>query len=167
MAAVDSGCGNTLSAQVSRAEQFALWAIRVWWSRFPELDAVWPKLAQRFRAFGIPAALESFHGFCSIALVMAEEIPVIACLRCSSINAHEERLLQILCLAARGETLLAHRELRATLPTASARLAIQHAERFAQLLSVAGLDWPRGDELTGERLSPISSSHTNTASRLH
>src|SRR5262245_52405425 len=103
----DPVAGPRLAAHASRAEQFALWAIRLWWSRYPELDLVWPKLARGFRAFGMPAALESLHGFCSIALVMAAEVPALACERCSSINSHEERLLQVLRLASRGESALA------------------------------------------------------------
>ena len=167
MSATAQIAGPRLCAQASRAEQFALWGIRLWWCRYPELDAVWPRLAQGFRAFGMPAALEPLHGFCSIALVMSEETPAIACPRCSSINSHEERLLQILCLAAQGEGALAHQQLLSTLPAASARLATRHAERFAQLLTVAGLAWPRCDEPRGDRFSPIFDSHSNTSPRLH
>jgi hypothetical protein len=167
MGGSDSCTSLRPAAQASRAEQFALWAIRIWWSRFPELDAVWPKLAQGFRAFGMPAALESLHGFCSIALVKAEETPVIACSHCTSINRHEERLLQILCLAAQGRTLLAHQELLSSLPAASTRVATQHAERLAQLLTVAGLEWPRGDELNGDMPSSNYRSHAQPSSRLH
>jgi hypothetical protein len=167
MTAIDSTAALRLAVQASRAEQFALWAIRLWWSRFPELDAVWPKLAQGFRAFGMPAALESLHGFCSIALVVAAQTPAIACARCSSIHPDEERLLQMLCLAARGETVLAQRQLLSTLPAASAQLAIRHAERFAQLLIVAGLEWPRVDEPDGESLSSNAASRAHASSRLH
>jgi hypothetical protein len=154
-------------AQVSRAEQFSLWAIRIWWSRFPELDAVWPKLAQGFRAFGMPAALESLHGFCSIALVMAEDIPTLACSRCTSINRDEERLLRILRLAAQGQTHLTFQELLSDLPAGSARIAARHAERFAQLLTVSGLEWPRGNEPDGEKASATSGRHSQPSSRLH
>lgn len=156
-----------LSAQASRAEQFALWAIRLWWSRYPQLDAVWPKLEHGFRIFGMPAALEPLHGFCSIALVMSEDPPSVACSRCSSINSHEERLLRILCLAAQGEGPLANQQLLSALPATSARLATRHAERFAQMLIVAGLIWPRCDEPRGERFSSIFDSHSNTSLRLH
>jgi hypothetical protein len=163
----DTYTGLRPAAQASRAEQFALWAIRIWWSRYPELDAVWPKLAQGFRAFGMPAALESLHGFCSIALVKAEQVPAISCPRCTSINHNEGRLLQILCLAAQGRMFLVHRELLSILPAPSARLATQHAERLAQLMTVAGLEWPRDDELSGERPSSNFNSHSQISSRLH
>ena len=164
MGGMDTGAVPRPAAQASRAEQFSLWAIRIWWSRYPELDAIWPKLAQGFRAFGIPAALESLHGFCSIALVMAKETPAIACSRCTSINRHEERLLLILRLAAQGQTHLALQELLSGLPSASARMAARHADRFAQLLTVSGLEWPRGN---GERPSATPGRHTQPSSRLH
>ena len=43
-----------LAASATRAEQFSVWAMRLWWRGFPELDTAWPHLVAEFRRCGVP-----------------------------------------------------------------------------------------------------------------
>lgn len=124
------------------AEQFSIWAMRLWWSGFPELDSAWPDLVRGFRACSIPSALEACHRFCSVTLSAAGCGGGIACLYCPRITTVEEALLESLGAAASSNYLDVETYLRRVMPDSAARLAAPHAMRFARNLTGTGLHWP-------------------------
>lgn len=125
----------------ARAEQFSIWAMRLWWGGFPELDTAWPDLVRGFKVCGVPAALESLHRFCSIALSAAGCGSGIACIHCPRITAVEEKLLDALAAAQRCDSIELECRLREFMPASAARLATAHAQRYAQALTTGGLEW--------------------------
>lgn len=125
----------------ARAEQFSLWAMRLWWGGFPELDTAWPDLVRGFRVCGVPAALESLHRFCSIALSAAGCGSGIACIHCPRITAIEEQLLAALAVAQQCDSIELECRLREFMAPSAARLATAHAKRFAHALASGGLEW--------------------------
>lgn len=131
-----------LAAAASRAEQFSIWAMRLWWCGFPEIDSVWPDFAQGFRACGVAPALESCHRICSIALATAGCGNGIACLHCPHIAPAEEQLLAALVAANSGESDRSEMLFRQFLPATAARLVAPQAVHYAQILTHAGLLWP-------------------------
>jgi hypothetical protein len=124
------------------AEQFSIWAMRLWWSGFPELDAAWPDLVRGFRACSVPSALEACHRFCTVTLSAAGCGDGIACLYCPRIATVEEALLASRSTAASSNYLDVESHLRRIMPDSAARLAAPHAMRFARHLDGAGLRWP-------------------------
>lgn len=151
------------------AEQFSVWAMRLWWSAFPELDAAWPDLVRGFRVCTSPAALEPFHRFCSVTLSAAGCGAGIACLRCPRITLLEDRLLESLAAAAAGDADV-EMVLRTVLPASAARLAAPHAIRFAQLIAEAGLGWPQPVHVASVRAgheSPFAALAAGESRRLH
>src|SRR5262245_56151634 len=118
------------AACASRTEQFLIWAMRLWWRAFPELDLAWGDLVIGFRHCGVPAAIESCHRFCSIALVAADRAGGIGCLHCPFISRAEEDLLEALSLASCGDVEAAEIPLRRLMSARAARHAAPHAVRF-------------------------------------
>ncbi len=129
-----------LAASATRAEQFSVWAMRLWWRGFPELDATWPHLVAGFRRCGVQA-IEACHRFCSTALAAAGCGYGIGCLHCPRLTPTEERLLAALASANAGVH-EAELRLREVLPASAARLAAPHAVRLARALADSGLEWP-------------------------
>jgi hypothetical protein len=130
------------AASATRAEQFSIWALRLWWRAFPELDAAWADFLHGFRVCGVPSAVESCHRFCSIVLAAAGCGSGIACLHFPHIAPAEEQLLSLLAAGTAGEAGRVERLLRKVVPPAAARLASSHAVHYAQILNNAGLHWP-------------------------
>jgi len=142
----------------SRAEQFSIWAMRLWWGGFPELDTAWPDLVRGFRVCGVPTALESLHRFCSIALAASGRGSGVACIHCPRITAVEEQLLDALAVASESDSIEIECRLRQVLPPAAARLAAAHAGRYARALAAGGLEW---------RTSIFDFDATPASQRLH
>lgn len=132
-----------LAASATRAEQFSIWAMRLWWRGFPELDAIWPDFVHGFRVCGVLPAIESCHRFCSIALAASGHGCGIGCLHCPQIAPREERLLEALGAANGGNHDLVENLLRNSVPASAARLMAPHAVHFARALNDAGLLWPQ------------------------
>lgn len=129
-----------LAAATTPAEQFSVWAMRLWWRGFPELDTAWPHLVAGFRRCGVQA-IEACHRFCSTALAAAGCGYGMGCLHCPRLTPTEERLLAALA-SANGGVEEAELRLREVLPASAARLAAPHAVRLARALSDSGLEWP-------------------------
>lgn len=125
----------------SRAEQFSIWALRIWWRAFPELQAGWGDFLHGFRVCGVQPAIESCHRFCSIVLGTSARGSSIACVHFPHILAAEERLLAVLAAGQSGDVARVEELLREFVPPATARVAATQAARFAQVLANAGLDW--------------------------
>jgi hypothetical protein len=124
------------------AEQFCIWAMRLWWRGFPELDAVWPDLARGFQVCGVTPALEAWHRFCSTALAAAGQGAGVACLYCPRITPTEECLLAALSVASTGSPAQVERVLLNCVPPAAARLMTPHVMHFTRVVTHAGLQWP-------------------------
>jgi hypothetical protein len=131
-----------LAESATPAEQFSIWAIRMWWGAFPELDTVWAELARGFRFCAAPSALEACHRFCSVMLCAAGCGSGIACIHCPRITPLEDRLLEALAAARTNEYLETEMLLRQLVPASAARIAAPYAARFARDLAEAGLQWP-------------------------
>jgi len=157
-----------LASSASRAEQFSVWAIRLWWQGFPQLEAVWPRLAAGFQQCGVPLAIEACHRFCSTVLAAAGSGSGVACLACPRITSGEEYLLAALVVASTGCIDAAETQLRQMMPASAARIAAPHAVRFAQALARAGLEWPASEDSWSEPAPQAGSAGFLTASsRLH
>lgn len=140
-----TGLSNTrLAAAATRGEQFSLWAMRLWWGGFPELDRAWPDLVAGFRAYGVQGAIEACHRFCSTALAAAGCGYGIGCLQCPHITPTEERLLAALAAASSGDLDSVESRLQEVLPASAARLAAPHAVRLVRALATSGFEWPAG-----------------------
>lgn len=150
----EPGLTTRLAASASRAEQFSVWAMRLWWRGFPELDTAWPHLVAGFRRCGVEA-IEACHRFCSTALAVAGCGYGIGCLNCPRLTPTEERLLAALASASAGVH-EAEIRLREVLPASAARLAAPHAVRLARALSDSGLEWPTSDCVELEELPALS-----------
>jgi hypothetical protein len=154
-----------LAASATRAEQFSIWAMRLWSGHFPELDAAWPDFVRGFRVCGVQSAIEACHRFCSVALAAAGCSCGIACPCCASITPLEEKLLEALAVASRGDLDAAEEYLRKVMPASAARLAIPHAARFAQALARAGLDWPTAPAIDEDVYERVDYSVASVSSR--
>jgi hypothetical protein len=157
-----------LAATASRAEQFSLWAMRLWWQGFPEIDAVWGDLVRGFRVCGVSTALEPWHRFCSLMLATGGAGHAIACIYYPRVMPGETLLLDALATAARGSVELLEAHLRAVTPPTVARLAAPHACRFATALTEARLDWPTSNyPQRHSQYAAVASVPTLASNRLH
>ena len=127
----------------TRAEQFAIWSLRLWWRAFPELQCAWPELLHGFRVCHVPTAVESCHRFCSTVLVIAGCGSGVACLHFPRIAATEEQLLTTLAAGASGDQQRVERVLRTFVPANVAVVAAPHALQYSQILASAGMEWPQ------------------------
>jgi hypothetical protein len=126
----------------TRAEQFSIWALRLWWRSFPELHNGWADFLHGFRVLGVVPAVESCHRFCSVVLAAGGRDPGLACPHFPLILDREERLLAAFSAASEGDLVLSERVLSTFTSPSMARTGAQHAERYVQILSSAGLEWP-------------------------
>jgi len=157
-----------LAAGATPAEQFSIWAMRLWWSAFPELDSAWADLARGFRVCAVPASLESFHRFCSVVHSAAGCGSGIACLHCPRITCVEDRLLEALAAATAPDYTQTEDLLRQIMPASAARIAAPHAARFARELAQAGLPWPALPEAMDVRIRACEQpAATHVSERLH
>jgi hypothetical protein len=131
-----------LVARATRAEQFSLWAMRLWWHVSPELQFGWSELLHGFGGCGVSSAVEPCHRFCSLILGAGGCGPRIACIHFPRILPIEEQLLGALAVGTTGEPWVVEASLRTFLPAAVARSAAPLAVDYARILSNAGLDWP-------------------------
>lgn len=130
-----------LASSASQAEQFSLWAMRLWWRAFPELQAAWPDFLHGFRVCGVPAAVESCHRFCSVVLATGMCGVEIGCVHFPRILPAEERLLEALSAARDADASRVEAILREVVPPSAAHVATPLALRYAQILTGAGLSW--------------------------
>lgn len=126
----------------TQAEQFSLWAFRLWWSAFPELQLAWGDFLHGFRVCGVLPAAESCHRFCSIVLATAGGGSGVACLNCPYILPTEDQLLSALVVAGSADVSNVERALRKLIPPTAARVAAPLAVRYTQALADAGFKWP-------------------------
>jgi hypothetical protein len=141
------------AASATRAEQFSIWALRLWWEAFPDLPGAWSDFLHGFRVCGVQTAVESCHRFCSIVLATGACGTGVACLHAPHIAPTEEQLLAALAAADRGDVARVEGLLRTMVPNTAARIAAPLAVHYAQILTTAGLSWPRSpDVLCSERL---------------
>lgn len=131
-----------LASRATRAEQFSLWALRLWWHAFPELQFGWRELLHGFRVCGVPSAVECCHRFCAVILSAGGCGSGIACIHFPRILQTEEQLLAALAAGTTGEPWVVEASLRAFAPAAAARSAAPLAVDYARILANAGLDWP-------------------------
>jgi hypothetical protein len=148
------------AASATRAEQFSIWALRLWRRAFPELDRGWSGFLHGFQVLGVLPAVESCHRFCSVVLARSEAC--VACQHFPLILADEEQLLAALRAASEGDTSLSERMLSRFVSPPAARVGAQHAARYAQILSDAGLQWP-----THELAFPRAMLHTKEGPLLY
>jgi hypothetical protein len=142
--------------------------MRLWSGHFPELDTAWPDFVRGFRVCGVQSAIEACHRFCSVALAAAGCCSGIACPCCPSITPVEEKLLEALAIAGRGEVEVAEEYLRQIMPASAARLAVPHAARFALVLARSGLEWPATPASAGVAVDPVGLvDSTMYSGRLH
>jgi hypothetical protein len=157
-----------LAEQATPAEQFSIWAMRLWWGAFPELETAWPDLVRGFRICAVTSALEAFHRFCSIALSAAGCGAGMACLYCPRITPLEDKLLEALAAATASECGGTETILRQIMPASAARMAAPHAARFARAVAQGGLRWPRAPAAHESRLAAFDPPAANEFSeRLH
>jgi hypothetical protein len=139
----ESGSGSLrLATHASRAEQFSLWAVRLWWRAFPELETGWGDFLRGFRVCGVPCAVEPCHRICSVMLSAAGCGSGVACIHFPRILQTEEQLLTALAAGTTGETWVVEASLRTIAPAAAARSAAPLVVDYAQILANAGLTWP-------------------------
>jgi hypothetical protein len=153
------------AAAASRAEQFSIWALRLWWRAFPELHCGWADFLHGFRVLGVLPAVESCHRFCSVVLVPAGRESGLACLHFPLILAREEQLLAALSAASEGDSALSQRILSTFISPSAARVGAQHAAHYAQILSSAGLQWPTNEPVLPRAM--LQDSHLLYPERLH
>jgi hypothetical protein len=141
---IDHSCGGNLrlASTASRAEQFSLWALRLWWQAFPELQLAWGEWLHGFRVCGVSSAVEACHRFCAITLSAAGCGSGIACIHFPRILSTEEQILAALAGGATGEPWVVEASLRTFAPAAAARSAAPLAVDYARILVNAGLEWP-------------------------
>lgn len=141
---IDSPEGDNLrlASSATRAEQFSLWALRLWWRAFPELETGWREFLHGFRVCGVPDAVEPCHRFCALMLSGAGCGSGIACIHFPRILATEEQLLAALAAGTTGEPWAAEASLRQFAPATAARAASVLVVDYAQILANAGLSWP-------------------------
>ena len=131
-----------LAISATRAEQFSIWAMRLWWRSFPQLDSGWSDFLHGFRVCGVAPAVESCHRFCSIALAASACGSGIACVHYPRIVPMEEQLLSVFSVANLGESDRVESLLRGLLPETSVRTAAPLVIHYAQILEHAGMQWP-------------------------
>jgi hypothetical protein len=157
-----------LAEHATPAEQFSIWAMRLWWGVFPELDTAWPHLVRGFRQCNAAAStLEAFHRFCSIALPATARGAGIACPYCPRITPLEEKLLEGLAAATGIEFTVAEATLRQVMSASAARIAAPHAARFARGMAQAGLPWPRVNGTEAAHSAALDPSGNKSSQRLH
>ncbi len=130
------------AAAATRAEQFSIWALRLWWRSYPELQTGWGEFLHGFRVCGVAPAVESCHRFCAIALAAGGRGTGLACLHFPLILPTEELLLAALASGIEGDTYRTEAILRTLVPASAVRIAAPLVVRYAQILGDAGLAWP-------------------------
>jgi hypothetical protein len=135
------------AASATRAEQFSIWAFRLWWEAFPDLPNAWGDFLHGFRVCGIPLAVESCHRFCSIVLATGACGTGLACLHSPHIAPTEEQLLAVFAAGNGGDLVRVEGLLRTMVPNRAARIAAPLAIQYAQILTHGGLYWPRSERL--------------------
>jgi hypothetical protein len=131
-----------VASRATRAEQFSLWALRLWWHSFPELQFGWREFLHGFSVCGVPSAAEPCHRFCALILSAGGCGSRIACTHFPRILPIEEQLLSALAVGTTGEPWVVEASLRTFSPAAAARSAAPLAVDYARILANAGLDWP-------------------------
>jgi hypothetical protein len=141
---IDSVSGENLrlASRASRAEQFSLWALRLWWRAFPELETGWSDFLHGFRVCGVQGAVEPCHRFCAIMLSAAGCGSGVACIHFPRILPTEEQLLSALEAGTTGEHWVVEATLRTFAPATAARAAAPFIVDYAQILAQAGISWP-------------------------
>lgn len=142
------------AAAASRAEQFSVWAMRLWWRSYPELQASWGEFLHGFRVCGVAPAVESCHRFCSIALAAGGRGTGLACLHFPLILPGEELLLSALALGQEGDLGRIENTLRTLIPPSAARIAAPNVVRYAQILADAGLSWTTAKPASASSIEP-------------
>jgi hypothetical protein len=141
---IDSVSGENLrlASRASRAEQFSLWAMRLWWRAFPELETGWGDFLHGFRVCGVQGAVEPCHRFCAIVLSAAGCGAGVACIHFPRILSTEEQLLSALEAGTTGEHWVVEATLRTFAPASAARAAAPLVVDYAHILANAGISWP-------------------------
>ncbi len=121
------------------AEQFTVWAIRVWVKAVQGKAPPGRLLEEGFEVAGCEAALSPLHGLMRTLAVAAERSIDVRCINCRHVSPDEVSFLRAIAGFQRGCYGEGAMLIAGYLPPAAARTAIDHAAALAGHLASAGL----------------------------
>lgn len=121
------------------AEQFVVWAIRVWVAAVKERRPPGRLLDEGFEVACCEEGLAPLHGLMHTLAVASERSIDVRCVNCRHVSPDESSLLRAIAGFQRGSYGEGAMLIAGYLPRAAARTAIDHAAALAGHLAAAGL----------------------------
>lgn len=121
------------------AEQFLIWAARVWIAAAAEGRRIPPVLQEGLCAAGVPEAAEPLDALLWILCRHANRVPEFHGVRCPCLGRDERMLVRVMAAAQKGRESEIRKELKTLLPVEMAHAAAPLVRELGHAFLCAGL----------------------------
>lgn len=138
-----SGCEHGGFADLPFAEQFLIWATRMWVLATARGHRIPPALQEGLRTAGVMEAAEPLDAFLWICCRHANRVPEFHAVRCPCLGRDERMLIRAMAAAQKGDEPAVRKELETLLPTEMAHAATSLIREAGHAFLCAGLHFER------------------------
>lgn len=153
------------------AEQFLIWAARIWLASVAQGRRVPAVLQEGLCAAGVPEAWEPLDAVLWLLCRHAERMPDFHGVRCLCIGRDERMLIRAVAAAQRGDAFAVRRELESLLPRDIGAAAAARLQDVGHLFLCAGLRLSapicRRASAPGFAEAPLASRHAMASRTIH